>query len=446
MDGSLEHQQIQPSNIISTGVVSFKEGNPVIQFIIGEQDKYLLGNSLRFCGNVEFKDNGSVPVNASKLGINPTLGLYGMIDQLNISSQRSKQSIESVRHYGRFLATYLPTLSSEQEAIGHMNETSCMMPNVECERLGVVNNQNGSSATDRTTFGNSFCMNLPCGLLNSQQPIPLSAQWGVGGLMVEIRLAPDSQFLFATNNTSASLTDPFYQLRNLSLIYEVVNPSADMLSKLKNQQGNTLEYNSISSYYTSVNSTNAIVNFNLGLKNCLSAFFNVITSSRLNNLGEDGFATLPFTNSGTTGVAKIKQLIFTRNGVKFPLQYNIDTNVNPKFIPTGTDYFPADPQIVRNAMDSLMPFSSNKKTQISPATFSRDLDANSRDTNSLNPHNNFVGVSFDNISNVGVDFTQAQLGVQMELELTTDNPQTIFLFVHHKNTLVFSPNGLQIVS
>ena len=46
MDGRLEHLVIQPSNIISTGKVSFKNGNPVIQFIIGEQDKYLIGNSL----------------------------------------------------------------------------------------------------------------------------------------------------------------------------------------------------------------------------------------------------------------------------------------------------------------------------------------------------------------------------------------------------------------
>lgn len=446
MDGSLEHQQIQPSNIISTGVVSYRNGNPVIQFIIGEQDKYLLGNSLRFTGNVVFKDNSAVPVSASHLAINPTLGLYGMIDQLNISSQRSKQSIESVRHYGRFLATYLPTLSSEQEAIGHMNETSCMMPNIECQRLGVVNNQNGSSAVNRTTTGNSFCMNLPCGLLNSQQPIPLSATWGVGGLMIEIRLTPDSQFLYADNAKSGSVTDPFYELSNLNLIYEVVNPSQSMLSSLSSQQGNTLEYNSISSYYTSVNSTNAIINFNLGLKNCLSAFFNVITSDRLNNLGADGFATLPFVNSGTTGVAEIKQLIFTRNGVKYPLQYNIDTNVNPKFIPSGTTYYPADPQIVRNAMDSLMPFSANKKNQLSPQTFTRDLNSTSSDLDSAKPNHSFVGVSFDNISNVGVDYSSAQLGITMELNLTTDNPQTVFLFVHHKNTLVFSPNGLQIIS
>lgn len=445
-EGSLEHQEIQPSNIISTGVVSFKNGNPVIQFIIGEQDKYLLGNSLRFAGNVQFFDNGLVPVSASQLAINSTLGLYGMLDQINISSQRSKQNIETIRHYGRFLATYLPTMSNQQEAIGHLNATTGMMPNLEAQQLGVVNNQNGSSATDRTSFGTGFCMSLPCGLLNSQQPIPLSSKWGVGGLMLELRLAPDSQFLFAENHISGSLTDPFYQLRNLKLIYEVVNPSSDMLSRLNSQQGNTLEYNSISSYYTSVNSTNAIVNFNLGIRNALSGFFNIIPSSRLNNLAEDGYATLPFTNTANNGVAEIKQLIFTRNGVKFPLQYNIDTNINPKFMPTGTTYFLEDPQVLRNAMDSFMPYSDYKKTQLSPLTYTRELDTNNRDSSQPLQNHFFVGVSFDNISNQGVDFGAAQLGVQMELDLTTDNPQTIFLFIHHKSTLVFSPNGLQVIN
>jgi len=445
-EGSLEHQEIQPSNIISTGVVSFKNGNPVIQFIIGEQDKYLIGNSLRFAGGIQFKDNNAVPVSASTLSINPTLGIYGMIDQLNISSQRSKQNIETIRHYGRFLSTYLPTMSNQQEAIGHLNATSGMLPQQQAQQLGVVCNQNGSSATNRTSTGTGFCMNLPSGLLNSQQPIPLSSKWGVGGLMIEIRLAPDSQFLFSENHISGSLTDPFYELNGLKMIYEVVNPSSDMLSKLNSQQGNTLEYNSISSYYTSVNSTNAIVNFNLGLRNCLSGFFNIIPSSRLNNLAEDGFSTLPFTNGAGNGVAEIKQLIFTRNGVKFPLQYNIDTNVNPKFIPTGTDYYVQDPQVLRNALDSFMPFSDYKKTQVSPATYTRDLDTNNRDSSSPFKNHFFVGVSFDNISNQGVDYTSSQLGIQMELGLTDNNPQTIFLFIHHKSTLVFSPTGLQVLN
>ena len=42
--------EIVPSNVTSNGSISFRDGNPVIQFIIGEQDRLLLGQSIRFTG------------------------------------------------------------------------------------------------------------------------------------------------------------------------------------------------------------------------------------------------------------------------------------------------------------------------------------------------------------------------------------------------------------
>ena len=42
--------EVVPSNVTSTGKISYRNGNPVIQFIIGEQDRLLMGNSVRFCG------------------------------------------------------------------------------------------------------------------------------------------------------------------------------------------------------------------------------------------------------------------------------------------------------------------------------------------------------------------------------------------------------------
>ena len=447
-EGSLQHLQIQPSNIISTGTVSFRNGNPVLQFIIAEQDKYLLGNSLRFTGNIQFFDNSAVPVSASALSIDPKTSIYGCISELSLKSQRSKQVIERVAHYGRFLASYLPALETKQSAMSHLGETTCMMPNHEVQREGLVNNQNGVSATDRTTTGSAFALHLPCGLLNSKQPIPLSADgWGIGGLMLEITLQNDSQVLFANNGISASLTDAYYEMTNLNLICEVVNPSGEALAELQRQEGNTMEYNSISSYYTSVNSTNAILNFNLGLSKCLGCFFNVIPSAQLNNFANNGYSCLPFTNT-TGSVAQVRQVIFTRNGVKFPLQYNIDTNVNIRNMSStdAANYWSPDPQIVMNVLDSFMPFSENKRTQLSPITLSRNLELVG-DRNIADGGPMFAcGVNWDNISNVGVDFSSANLGIQMELGLTTDNPNTIFLFVHHKNTLVFSKNGLQVLN
>ena len=445
-EGSLEHQVIQPSNLVSTGVISFRDGNPVIQFIISEQDKHLLGNSLRFTGNIQFFDDGAVPVSASALSIDPKTAIYSCISELTLKSQRSKQVIENIRHYSRFLSSYLPALTSKQEAISHMSETSCMMPNAEMERNSLCNNLNGVSATDRTTTGSAFCVHLPCGLLNSRQPIPLSANgWGIGGLMLEISLQNDSQTLFANTGVASDVTDPYYQLSSINLICEVVNPSSDALSQLNRQSSSSMEYNSISSFYTSINSTNAIINFNLGLSKCLGMFFNVIPSSQLNNLATNGNSTLPFLNSDGS-VADLRSLVFSRNGTKFPLQYNIDTNVSVRYLTSGSTYYVQDPQVLINVLDSFMPYSDNKRTQFSPITFTRRIpdgaDKDIADGGSMWA----VGCSFDNISNQGIDFSSASLGITMEVGLTTDNPNTLFLFVHHKNTLIFNKNGLQVIN
>ena len=47
---SNQHLEIVPSNVTSNGKLSFKNGQPVIQFIIGEQNRYLLGQSIRLVG------------------------------------------------------------------------------------------------------------------------------------------------------------------------------------------------------------------------------------------------------------------------------------------------------------------------------------------------------------------------------------------------------------
>jgi len=230
----------------------------------------------------------------------------------------------------------------------------------------------------------------------------------------------------------------------MSLNMEVVQPSAQVLSQLQNQNQGSLEYNSISSYYTSVNSTNAIVNFNLGLSKCLGAFFNIIPSQDLNNYRANGYATLPFTNSDGS-VAKLKQVIFTRGGVKFPNQFDINTNV--KTLPSTQEYLTMDPQVIRQLLMNFVSDSDLKNLQFSPITTTRRLNQNGDDNQNANGGSMFaVGTSFDSISNQGVDFGSVNFGIQMEVDLTTDFPQTLFLFVRNKNTLVFNRDGLQVIS
>ncbi len=434
--GQNVYMDIQPSNVVSTGKVSYRNGNPVIQFIIGENDIHLFGSSVRFCGNIQVFKNKDRDIQVEDTTknlacIDPKLGIYSIIDTLTLSSQVHKTTIERINHYNRFMATYLPIVSSEQEALTYLNATTLQAPNLMLQRIEVVNNTNGSGST-LNYAGSDFCVNLPCGLLSGRNPIPLSRANGVGGLMLEIQLAPDNQVIFGDDESATDISDSFYELTDLKLIAEgqVVAPNTEV--------GNTMEYNSIHTYFNSVNSTNAIINFQLGLSSVQSVFANFVPSSYINNYAADGLSTLPLMNTGDT-VAPIKQVVFTRGGVRYPLQYNLDCNVKDR-----AGLLPVDPQLLKNFVNAIKPFYANEHSQISPANTTRDIQ--------VVPHLlqgpgsiYGVGVAFDMISGNGLNFTNVNFGISMDTGLTTDNPNAVYLFAKNKSTLVFTPNGVQVI-
>ena len=311
------------------------------------------------------------------------------------------------------------------------------MPNVELNKRQYVQNVNGSDATNRQFRGNSFCLNLPTGFLNSKQPIGLSGKgWGVGGLQVSVHLCPDNQVL------NGSWTNSFYQLTDVFLVAELITPSVDELSRLMSQTSSTMEYNAISSYYTTIASSNAIINFRIGLSRVLGVFMNFIPSAYLNNLGYEGFQTTPLINDlGASEIAPIKQVVFTKGGQRLPLMYNLDTNVR-----TNETSEIADPQLTRGFMDTFVPFMNNHKTQQSPLTNNRiGFDDQAEDFTDAGQMFG-VGVTFDGISGQGVDFRNENFGVQMVTGLESDLSHSAFLYVRSKQTLVMNANGLQVIT
>jgi hypothetical protein len=311
-----------------------------------------------------------------------------------------------------------------------------MIPNVLTQKNTFITNLNGAGA-DSDYNGNSFAIPLPTGLLSSTDPVPLSSQWGIGGLNVAIHLTPDSQFLYAPSHPNAH-----YELSNLRLVCEVVEPSVDELSRLMSQTSGAMAYNAITSYYTSINSTFATINFNLSLRNVLSVFLNFIPSNYLNNLNFDGFQTTPLMLDATT-VAPIKQVVATRGGNKIGFEYNLDTNVRDNATSTV-----ADPLLTRFYMNAFMNFMKNTKTQVSPITNERIINNDEANTAYADGGMDFgIGLAFDNISGDGIPFVAGQnFGLQLETGLTSDNPHATFIFVRSKQTLAFTPNGLQVIS
>ena len=428
--------EIVPSNVTANGSISFRDGNPVVQFIIGEQDRLLLGNSIRFCGKFRamLSSASSSTSDVSQLAMSEKLGVYSCIDSLTIKSQRTGQTLESIRHYNRFLSSYLPTTTSLQDNIGHMSESALIMPSYAAQQESVVNIPSASSTM------NNFCMALPCGMFNGGEPIPLMPE-AVGGLLIELHLAPDSQVFHTQGDSdSASYADSFYEFTDVSLVAELSEPGPDVIQQLKSRPSGTYEYNSISSYYQTINSGNGIINFQLGLSRVLGVFCNVVPAAHINNVLFDGLATLYPTNVDGSS-ADVKELFFTRNDTKFPLDFNINTLQQKD--PANQI---ADSQIVYEYMNAVQKFADITRTTLSPVNV-RLSDVGRFDKDFADGGCGWgLGVSYDNISDQGVDFSNVNFGINMSLDLTSDSPQAFFVFAHSKQTLVFGPQGMQILS
>ena len=434
--------EVVPTNVLSNGAISYKNGIPEIKFQIGEQDRYLIGTSLRVVGKFTiFYDSArNLPTNSSVVLMSNKLGVLSTFEGLHIQSQRTKQSIEKIDHYNRMLSSYTPFTTDVNDGINFMNNQALALPNFEAQRLGVVNNIAGSGTK------NNFAVGLQSGLLSSLEPIPLSSTWGTGGLEITIQLAPDSNVLFTNGSNSAAIGDAFYEFSDVKLIGETIIPADTMLNTLRSQKSTTLEYNSISTYYNTINSTNGVVSLNLGLSKVNSIFGNIIPSGRLNNRSFDGMETSPFLNDDGS-VAKIKQLVFTRNGERFPLEYNIDTLAKDDTTLGDNNTARIDTEIIENGISAISrAFGMLKHSLITPANTNlvSEVGNNGYKTNVDGGQAYILGINYSAISNVGVDFSNALFGINMELQLETDNPNTLFLFVHSTNILAISGGSVAI--
>jgi hypothetical protein len=416
---SNRYLEIKPQN--HNASFSYNEGRPIISFQISEQEALLLPRSVRFCGQFNaYTDSArTVPTN-ERLNMDSRLGIWSIVDQLVISSARSKQTIEHLRHANRFYSTFFPATSDEKHLIGAFGESGLSLPSTEGQQRSVLQ-ESGA----QTNNANEFCIHLPSGLLSGTSAIPLSAQSGVGGLTIDIHLSPSSAVLFDKNGDASggNLLGAFYEVFNCKLVCELHTPSPEDMPA--SSSGGQLEYNSFSGYYQTINSTNAEINFSLGLSRVNSVFMNFIPSSHLNNLNHNSMATLIPTRSDGA-IADLSQVVFTKGGVRYPLDYNIDTAYKQ-----DNKQRQVDPQVIRNGLNAIIPFTKITHTSVSPVNCNKDWSSN--DNSVLNGGLNYiVGIAYDTVGSdtAGGNFMDEAWGVQLDLGLTDNNPVSAFIFVH----------------
>lgn len=458
---AIEKVEILPMNPPPNSSYSFKNGNPIVQFVIASADKLLLGSSLRLNGTLRVNEGDSkesTPVLANNGGdpsagngnkggaraaiaLSSRVGVHSTIQQITLSNQ-ANQSLEVVRNYGRYLASVLPSTHSQLD----------MDSNLACKSLNASRKQNGAVLVNNDV---GFSIPLLTGMLNSANPIPLG-QNGIRGMMIQLELAPDQMVLSGYEDSTGTgvnnATDnggAFYQLRDLSLTYDLVIPDESGRTAMGTAASGAFQYNSVQNLYSVINSSDTTQALNLGTSNTLSVIHNFIPTTHINNYEQDSFATETLLNQ-TGGVynaaADIKEVSYMKSGVKFPLDYEIDTEIqsseNRPLTLLKKEYNNAIKPInlYNHSLQSLNTDNGlPTKTTIQGNDKSKFTDAD--------PDKIFgLGVNFDPVSRVGVDYKTQPYSVRIRSNLNGSSPNSIYTYTLAKNTLSYSPNGVMVSS
>eukprot|EP00918_Siedleckia_nematoides_P072980 GHVU01159316.1.p1 GENE.GHVU01159316.1~~GHVU01159316.1.p1 ORF type:complete len:338 (-),score=17.26 GHVU01159316.1:425-1408(-) len=326
----------------------------------------------------------------------------------------------------------MPTMAGSQDTAGHLSKTALIMPNYQAYRDNVI----------RNTTNSVFCIPLPSGLTLGVSKLPLDKV----PLEIEIHLAPDSQFFYSSDATTTNINNAFYEMSNLELTCEVETGVAS-------PDTGVLDFNSITSYFSTLESTNSIINFNLGLSKVLASFVNFVPSNFINNLAQDGFLTYMPTlkpnaaGTGDGGVANLESISFLRNGERFPSAFEVQS-VHDKTTNATTV---VDPQVIKGFLNSIIPEQHHTRTSASPLTTNRNFTGNQSATTGYRhmPDTGAVygvGVLYDMLDSEGVDFSNSQFSIQMKNGLEDGNPISAYLFIKSKVVVAWSSTkGVQVV-
>ena len=434
---SKKYLNVQPNNVPASGKVSFARGNPILTFTLGRQDAMLDLSSVRISGDFNvWRDAGGTlhptDAQASELRASHKLGIYGICEQVVFRHAETKQVIEHIRHYGRFMSSYMPTMAGTQDTAGHLSKSALIMPNYQAFRDSVI----------RNTRNSVFCVPLPSGLTLGVGQLPLDKV----PLEIEIHLCPDSQFFYSEDATTANISNAFYELSNLELTCEVE-------TGVSSPDQGVLEFNSITSYFSTLESSNSIINFNLGLSKVLASFVNFVPANFINNLAQDGYLTYMPTlkpnaaGTGDGGVANLETISFLRNGERFPASFEVESVYDSTTNATTV----VDPQVIKGFLNSIIPETQHTRTSASPLTTNRNFTGNQNaatgyrfmaDTGACYG----IGVLYDMLDSSGVDFSNAQFSIQMKNGLVDQNPISAYLFIKSKVVVAWSSEkGVQVV-
>ena len=433
--------EILPSNQPALGVFSFRKGNPIVTFQIPSQARYLKTNTLRINGRLKItggagatlpNNNNSKGGGANAVTLSSRVGVHSCFQNVNLVSAGSNQSLESIRQYGRLVASLLSSPHSSQDMA---TEKSCVavMNGIESSSSLMVNNEV------------NFSVPLYAGMLQGTSLIPLSLVQGIG---INIELASDQQVLKGANAGAGD--GAFYELSDLSLTCDLAVPDAEGVQQLSQAGTGSLEFNTFSSLYSVINSSDATQTYNLANSRVLSIVHNFLPVSHSNSYDHDVFTTDMLKNIGGggdyTADVELRRVSFSRNGVPFGVDYEY------KCADQSSSKIP-ETQVMMKYLQAYQPLGRmlNSRRLLDyggqPLRVDRPADKTANRDHGIRADaaRNFgIGLSTDDVSDVGVDFKNQAYATRIVSSLNGQSPNAVFTHLLCKNVLTYSPQGITV--
>lgn len=474
-----EKVQIDPINAPPDNEYSFKNGYPIIQFLIAQSDKYLVGKSLRLTGEFELNTDvanvlpfnnagvagGNNTATKRNVSISPVVGIASAIHQVTLSTL-DNQTLEMVKQYPRLLSSLV---SATHGATDLTNGNSASQ---------IVNSRSIVQACSLNTK-RAFSIPIRCGLLSGTGLIPIS-QNGTRGMIIQLECAPDASvvepFLRSTlanpdvetvesgdQANGTSLAKYSYKLKNLSLTYDLLVPDEEGAQMMNNASQGALVYNQYSNLYSVVNASDQTVTLNLGASKVQSVIHNIIPTTKINNPQEMSNALYKFQNGNA--VAPIKEVAYAKAGILFPRENRIDekqpnsgSGGESKIDAVTLETYLASIKNI-NDIDNCLASArteAKKSTRVNSVTKTplnhpvESVQGKYQDRwgNTLvnDTHPVFgLGVKQD-IFRHGIDYSRQPYSVRVTSNLDGNNPNSLFTYVLAESQLSYSPEGIRVTS
>ena len=437
----------------NSGVFGFSKGTPQLRFDIADRG-ILQAKELRFQGTlkIEKRTDGSRPLIATDVNIDAFSAVQGVIQTLELSSRAySSRALETIQNYPRLVSSQMSSLHSKAQYSTQLtHEQMSKGRGFDTESTRTDTNAEDPFTQAKNTLaqripllrpdGVSFDMRLVCGMMMSEN---LDLEM-LGGLTIELTLAPDSNFLYGINSG-----DFRYVIENPRLIVPVLDKTPKEQMSLANNPNPTLQFLSFTSLYNTITSTDNQIVHRTNLRSVISSFQNYIPVKYINNQNSNGLGQYN---------PDVKRLTFHKGASRFPLEYSILVDDDPtKTLNTQPTTYP---QVLINYMDAFRNFTEVKKSCINKSLSATPLNMVYYENPAvITPATTHglggvygSGCSYDAVSHSGISATNDTLGLEIQsgitdpADTTLKTPYAIYTYYLCKNMVRISNNNLEVMS